>query len=66
MMCATVTYPLAVRIAKRIFKLRGFYAIHVAIAPFLALVHTNIFGVGHMYFRIKHTEKEFENVRSLL
>ena len=64
MMCGTVTYPIAVRIAKRIFKLRGFYQIHLSIAPFLALVHVNIFGNSHMYFRIKHTEREYESVRS--
>ena len=62
MMCGTVTYPIAVRIVKRIFRLRGFYPIHLAIAPFLALVHVNIFGVCHTYFRIKHIEKEFEAV----
>ena len=59
MMCGTVTYPIAVRISKRVFKLRGFYAINLSIAPFLALIHVNILGVTHMYFRIKVTEKEF-------
>lgn len=62
MMCATVTYPLAVRIVKKIFKLRGFYAIHLSIAPFLALVHVNIFGVSHTYCRIKHMEREYDAV----
>jgi hypothetical protein len=62
MMCGTVTYPIAVRMVKRIFRLRGFYPIHFAIAPFLALVHVNIFGVCHTYFRIKHIEKEFQAV----
>ena len=62
MMCGTVTYPIAVRIVKKVFKLRGFYAIHLSIAPFLALVHVNIFGISHTYFRIKHIEKEFEAV----
>ena len=44
-MLATVTYPLAVRIArsKRLFKLRNFYAIHVSIAPFLGFIHLNAF-----------------------
>ena len=62
-MCATVTYPLAVRVARKIFKLRGFYSIHLAIAPFLALAHVNIFGVWHMYFKIKHTELEYETLK---
>ena len=62
LMCATVTYPLAVRIARKVFKLRGFYAIHLAIAPFLALVHVNILGCSHMYFRIKNAEREFDQL----
>jgi hypothetical protein len=66
MMCATVTYPLAVRLVKRVFGLRGFYAIHLAIAPFLALIHVNIFGVSHTLFRIKHMEREFEAVKQNL
>ena len=61
-MCATVTYPLAVRIARKVFRLRGFYAIHLAIAPFLALVHVNILGCAHMYFRIKNTEREYDQL----
>ena len=60
LMCATVTYPLAVRIARKVFRLRGFYAIHLAIAPFLALVHVNILGCAHMYFKIKNTEREYD------
>ena len=63
MMCATVTYPLAVRFVKRVFGLRGFYAIHLTIAPFLALIHVNIFGVSHTIFRIKHLEREFDAVK---
>lgn len=64
MMCGTVTYPLAVRLVKRVFRLRGFYSIHLAIAPFLALIHINIFGVSHTYFRIKHMEREFDAVQT--
>ena len=60
MMCGTVTYPIAVRIARKVFRLRGFYAIHLAIAPFLGFVHTNIFGSIWMYVFIKQKEKEFE------
>lgn len=66
MMCATVTYPLAVRIVKRVFGLRSFYSIHLAIAPFLALIHVNIFGVSHTLFRIKHMEREFDTVKQNL
>ena len=56
MMCGTVTYPIAVRVAKRVFRLKGFFAIHFSIAPFLAVVHVNIFGALHAYFRIKILE----------
>lgn len=66
MICGTVTYPLAVRFVKRVFRLRGFYAIHLTIAPFLALIHVNILGVSHTYLRIKHMEREFEAVKSKL
>lgn len=66
MMCATITYPLAVRLVKRVFRLRGFYAIHLAIAPFLALAHVNIFGISQTIFRIKHMEREFEAVKQNL
>ena len=54
----TVTYPIAVRIArsKRLFKLRNFYAIHLAIAPFLAFIHVNIFAAVHSYMTIKIIE----------
>ena len=45
-MLGTITYPLAVRIArsKYLFRLRGFYAIHISIAPFLSLIHLNFFA----------------------
>ena len=45
-MLGTYTYPRAVWLArhKRLLKLRNFYAIHVAIAPFLALIHLNFFA----------------------
>jgi hypothetical protein len=53
-MCGTMTYPIAVRIVRsRLFKLRGFYAIHLAIAPFLAFVHINIFSAIFAYIRVK-------------
>ena len=60
MLCGTVTYPIAVRIARKVFRLKGFYAIHLAIAPFLALFHVNIFGTLHSYFRLKIAENDFE------
>lgn len=61
MMCGTVTYPLAVKIARsRLFKLRGFYAIHLAIAPFLGFVHVNILGIFHAYATIKVMERNYE------
>ena len=66
MLCGTVTYPIAVRIARRVFKLRGFYAIHLSIAPFLALAHVNIFGVAQAYCWIKLMETEFEHLKPQL
>lgn len=60
MLCGTFTYPIAVRIARKVFRLRGFYAIHLSIAPFLAFTHINIFGTLHSYFRIKVKEREFD------
>ena len=63
MMCGTFTYPIAVRIAKRVFRLRGFYPIHFSIAPFLGLVHVNVFGTVQTYFMIKVMEREFEMLR---
>lgn len=60
MLCGTVTYPIAVRIARKVFRLKGFYAIHLSIAPFLALVHVNIFGTLHSYFRLKIAERDFD------
>ena len=60
-MAGTITYPLAVRVArsKYLFKLRNFYAIHLAIAPFLALAHINIFALVHAYMRIKIQEEDY-------
>ena len=66
MLCGTVTYPIAVRIARKVFKLRGFYAIHLSIAPFLALAHVNIFGVSQAYCWIKLMERDFEQLKPLL
>ena len=42
----TFTYPKFVKLArsKRLLGLRNFYAIHFAIAPFLALIHLNFFA----------------------
>ena len=56
MLCGTFTYPVAVRVARKIFRLRGFYAIHISIAPFLALIHVNIFATCHALFRAKCME----------
>ena len=49
----TYTYPKAVKIArnKRLLGLRNFYAIHVAIAPFLALIHLNTFATLQGFFK---------------
>ncbi len=60
-LCGTVTYPILVRVARSryLFKLRNFYAIHASIAPFLALIHINIFSGVHAYMRIKIKESEF-------
>ena len=63
MLCGTFTYPIAVRIARKIFRVRGFYAIHISIAPFLALIHVNIFGTLHTIGRAKIMEKEFDRLR---
>lgn len=60
MLCGTFTYPIAVRIARKVFRLKGFYPIHLSIAPFLGLVHISIFGALHSYFRIKITERDFD------
>lgn len=56
-MAATITYPLAVRVARsRLFKLRNFYSIHLAIAPFLAFAHVNIYAVFQTLTKIKVKE----------
>ena len=58
MLTGTFTYPIAVRVARsRPFRLRGFYAIHAGIAPFLAFIHVNVFAAWHQYFKIKLTEE---------
>ena len=60
-MCGTVTYPLLVRIvrSRRFLRLRNFYAIHITIAPFLALIHINIFSFVFTCIRIKLKEAEY-------
>ena len=64
-MLSTITYPLAVRVArsKRLFKLRDFYAIHISIAPFLAVIHINFFQLLLSYIRIKQKEKDLWDVK---
>ena len=66
MLCGTVTYPIAVRVARKVFRLRGFYAIHLSIAPFLALAHVNIFSAAQTYIWIKLTERDFEELKPQL
>merc|ERR1711957_370634 len=67
MLTGTFTYPIATRIARSWpFRLRGFWAINLSCAPFLAFIHVHIFGTSHAYFRIKITEKEFERNQSQL
>jgi len=53
-MVGTISYPIAVRIARSryLFRLRNFYAIHLSIAPFLALLHSNVFACVHTLMRI--------------
>ena len=46
--------------------MRGFYPIHISIAPFLALLHVNILGTVHAWLRMRFTEQEFERLRPLL
>ena len=62
-MAGTITYPIAVRIArsKYLFKLRSFYAIHLAIAPFLAFAHVNIFFGVFTYLRITTMEGDYRD-----
>jgi hypothetical protein len=62
-LAGTLTYPLAVRIARSryLLKLRNFYAIHIAIAPFLAFAHINIFSAVNTYMRIKIKEEDFRD-----
>lgn len=66
MITGTFSYPIAVKITRKIFKLRGFYQIHLSIAPFLALFHVNVFGLTHAYLRIKLMEDEFETLKHLI
>ena len=67
MLTGTFTYPLATKIARSWpFRLRGFWAINLSCAPFLAFIHVHIFGTSHAYFRIKLTEAEFERNKSQL
>jgi len=66
MFCGTFTYPVAVRIARKVFRLRGFYAIHISIAPFLALLHVNIFGTLQTLGNARFTEQEYERMAPLL
>jgi len=55
---ATFTYPFFVKIArsKRLLGLRNFYAIHIAIAPFMAFVNLNFFGFLQTIFQMKIKE----------
>ena len=60
LMVSSVSYPLAIKIIKsRLFGLRNWYAVHLAIAPFLALINVIVFGMTHGYFRIKVREQDF-------
>jgi hypothetical protein len=66
-MAATITYPIAVRIARsRLFKLRNFYSIHLAIAPFLALVHVNIIGFFYIMTKIKFMECKINTIINIV
>ena len=62
MLCGTFTYPVAVRVARRMFGLRGFYSIHISIAPFLAFIHVNIFGTLFALGRIKAIEYDYDRL----
>ena len=64
--CGTFTYPIAVRVARKIFRLRGFYSIHISIAPFLALIHVNILGTLHAYARAHLIEQEYIRLAPIL
>ena len=66
-MLATFTYPLAVRVArsKWLFGLRNFYAIHIAIAPFLALIHLNFYSFAEALVKLKMMEMEFREVKGV-
>jgi len=60
-MTATFTYPIAVRIARKC-GLRGFYAIHISVAPFLAWVNLVTFNASRTYMKIKEREREFQRL----
>ena len=62
-MLGTFTYPRAVAIARsnRLLGLRNFYAIHVAIAPFLSYIHLNFYSLVASYFRAKLMELDWRD-----
>ena len=46
-LAATISYPFFIRIAKgKRIGLKGFYAVHLAIAPFMALSNAFVFGIS--------------------
>ena len=62
-MIGTITYPIAVRIAKKAFRLRNFYSIHFTIAPFLALIHINFFALVQTLINVQYINHEFREVK---
>ena len=67
LLTGTFTYPIASKIVRSWpFRLKGFWAINLTVAPFLAYIHVHIFGISHAYLRVKITEAEFERNRDKL
>ena len=62
-MIGTITYPLAVRFVKKAFRLRNFYSIHIAIAPFLALIHINFFALVQTLINVQYINHEYREVK---
>ncbi|CAI2372622.1 unnamed protein product [Moneuplotes crassus] len=60
---ATFTYPIAVRLVKSLFKIRDFYAIHLAISPIMVFININVFGTLRGIMNVKIKEAEYEEYK---
>lgn len=43
-MAASVSYPMYIRLAKKVFKVKSFFAIHAVIAPFMMMQNVFVFA----------------------